>query len=35
MIFMNKGCCDRIFDSEIPNRLFGDAIHWLGSRIIQ
>lgn len=32
MIYMNMGHGDHIFDSNIQNRLFEDAIQWLGSK---
>lgn len=32
MLYLNMGHGDRIFASPIQNRLFEDAIHWLGNR---
>ncbi|HEV2483472.1 MAG TPA: ThuA domain-containing protein, partial [Puia sp.] len=32
MLYLNMGHGDHIFDSPIQNRMFEDAIHWLGNR---
>jgi uncharacterized protein len=32
MLYMNMGHGDRIFTSELQNRLFEDAILWIGTQ---